>query len=145
VIDHLDITQEILEDIVNTDKKKRYTIKETKIRANQGHSLSNIMAVDLTPETPPSELFHGSTWDAWLKIREDGEVKKMRRHHVHMSADHETAMILGRRWKHKWPVVLWIDAEYMHQNEYGFYVSDNGVWLTDVVPVKYVRTCEGVQ
>ena len=43
----------ILEEIVATDSKQRYAFSEdnTKIRANQGHSLA--VALELQPQTPP--------------------------------------------------------------------------------------------
>ena len=54
------INMEILEEIVKTDSKQRYSFNQdkTKIRANQGHSLS----VDLgfREQEPPEFLYHGT-------------------------------------------------------------------------------------
>ena len=141
----LGIGREELEAIVKTDSKGRYSIKGDRIRANQGHSFKGVMAINLTPVEPPSVLFHGTTWEAWLLISESGGLNRMTRHHVHMSEDRETARANARRWRTKHPVVLWIDSDHMYRNGHDFFVSDNGVWMTDEVPLRYIRTCESVR
>jgi putative RNA 2'-phosphotransferase len=59
----------------------------------------------------------------------------MRRHHVHLSPDVETATRVGAR--HGRPVVLAVDAAAMARAGRAFYVSANGVWLTDAVPAPH--------
>ena len=51
---------ELLEDIVRTDEKGRYSFNEdrTLIRANQGHSIP--VDVELTETAPPQVLYHGT-------------------------------------------------------------------------------------
>ena len=50
----------MLEEIVRTDSKQRYSFNEdhTLIRANQGHSLP--VDVELAEKTPPEVLWHGT-------------------------------------------------------------------------------------
>ncbi len=55
---------------------------------------------------------------------------------MHLSATVETAINVGQR--HGKVVVLWVEAERMQQDGYMFYLSKNGVWLTDNVPVDYL-------
>ncbi len=56
----------------------------------------------------------------------------MQRHHVHLSVDKATAIkVAERRGK---PIILQIKAGEMFSAGYTFYLSDNGVWLTDHVP-----------
>ena len=52
--------REILEEIVRTDNKQRFTFNEdkTKIRANQGHSIP--VDVELPAAIPPETLWHGT-------------------------------------------------------------------------------------
>jgi putative RNA 2'-phosphotransferase len=59
------------------------------------------------------------------------------RHHVHLSADRETATRVGAR--HGFPAVLVVDAARMHADGIAFYQSDNGVWLTGDVKPSYLR------
>jgi putative RNA 2'-phosphotransferase len=61
----------------------------------------------------------------------------MRRHHVHLSPDVAIAERVGaRRGK---PVLLAIDSAAMREDGYAFFVTENGVWLTDAVPPLYLR------
>ena len=128
------IDRATLNRIVENDHKGRYTIDGTKIRANQGHSIK----VDLGYKTkkPPAVLYHGTVSQFLDLIMKDG-LKKMKRHHVHLSADEATAKIVGsRRGK---PVILLVDSAQMEKDGYEFFLSDNGVWLTDAVPAKYLK------
>jgi putative RNA 2'-phosphotransferase len=138
VLKHLDITEELLRDIVDTDQKGRYKVKATKIRANQGHSLDGVMAINLTPITPPDVLFHGTTSSAWFRIEQSGKIKKMSRHHVHLSADIAAAEAVAKRRKGQLPCVVWIDSATMYKDGYEFFLSDNSIWLTDHVPFIYI-------
>ncbi|PZF71647.1 RNA 2'-phosphotransferase [Taibaiella soli] len=129
-------TQEDLEEIVRTNDKQRYAFNEdnTKIRANQGHSIE----VDLALKTaePPEFLFHGTVSKFVEAIRKEG-LQKMSRQHVHLSEDKTTAEKVGSR--RGVPVILTVRSGEMHQDGVVFYLSENGVWLTDQVPAKYIN------
>lgn len=58
------------------------------------------------------------------------------RHHVHLSADQATTVKVGML--HGAPVVLTIQAAEMYRAGQAFYQADNGVWLTQKVPVQYI-------
>lgn len=130
-----DITRAMLDEVVATSEKKRFALSEdgTRIRANQGHSVDVDLAYEPTP--PPAILFHGTPATVVALIRETG-IAKMGRHHVHLSKDRETAHTVGGRRGR--PVVLVVDAARMHADGYAFFVTPNGVWLTDDVPPSYV-------
>ncbi|MCK5725644.1 MAG: RNA 2'-phosphotransferase [Thiotrichaceae bacterium] len=123
-----------LEEIVETNDKKRYCFNEdkTRIRANQGHSLT--VDLQLKEALPPVILYHGTASRFMQAINQQG-LLKLNRHHVHLSSDKETAMNVGSR--HGKPVIIAVAAEAMAKAGYIFYCSDNNVWLTDHVPVKY--------
>ncbi len=60
----------------------------------------------------------------------------MSRQHVHLSKDIATAAIVGgRRGK---PVILTISSGAMYRDGQLFFLSANGVWLTDAVPPQYI-------
>ena len=63
-------------------------------------------------------------------------LQKMKRHHVHLSADTKTAEQVGSRRGN--PIVLVVNTAQMYQDGHVFYISDNGVWLTDHVPPRYL-------
>jgi uncharacterized protein (TIGR02452 family) len=129
------ISRAQLDEIVATSDKQRYALSTdgTRIRANQGHSVA--VELGLAPVPPPETLYHGTVESALPGIREHGLVRRAR-HHVHLSADHETATrVGGRRGR---PVVLSIRAGAMADAGHVFYRSANGVWLTDHVPPEFI-------
>ena len=132
-----EFTMEVLQEIVATDDKKRYTLRDGQVRANQGHSVSGVLAVSSTPQKPPACLFHGTTSEKWAKIQASGGLRPMNRHHVHLSPDAETACRVGARRKGE-IVILEVNAHAMAADGYTFLVSDNGVWLADAVPLSYL-------
>ena len=125
-----------LDEVVANNNKQRFAFDPTGtlIRANQGHSVD--VDLQLTPVPPPDVLYHGTGEPAVAAIRQGG-LQKMSRHHVHLSADAETARAVGAR--HGRPVVFAVDAARMHQAGHPFYRSANGVWLVDQVPPEYLQ------
>ena len=130
------VTREELEEVVANNPKQRFVIDPTgnRIRANQGHSID--VDLDLMPVRPPAVLYHGTAGGNLPAIMAEG-LRSMRRQHVHLCGDETTASNVGRR--HGSPVVLVVDAERMHREGHNFFVSANGVWLTDDVPPRYLR------
>ncbi|MDE6744419.1 MAG: RNA 2'-phosphotransferase [Lachnospiraceae bacterium] len=130
------IDMEILEEIVRTDNKQRYSFNEDKtlIRANQGHSIP--VDVELEEKQPPQFLYHG-TADRFLESIMAEGLKPMNRLYVHLSKDEETAVKVGKR--HGNPVVLKISTEEMYHDGKKFYLSKNGVWLTKYIEKKYIQ------
>ncbi len=132
-----EIDFETLSFIVDNNNKKRFGFNDdmSKIRANQGHSV----AVDLgySKKSPPDILYHGTAHKHVASIFKTG-LDKRTRHHVHLSKDINTAQNVGQR--HGKPIVLIVLAKQMHLDGYEFFESENKVWLTDNVPVKYLTT-----
>ena len=130
-----EFNMDILEEIVRTDEKERYSFNEDKtlIRANQGHSIP--VDVELEEVEPPEELWHGTGEKYVASIDEIGLIRKSRLY-VHLSKDKETALKVGSR--HGRPVLYTVKTREMYQDGYTFFLSKNGVWLTKEVPVKYI-------
>ena len=79
------------------------------------------------PRCSTTARWSGSCRRSWPR-----GLNKGKRHHVHLSKDVETARKVGaRRGK---PVILKVDAGRMHRDGHTFFLSANGVWLTDAVP-----------
>ena len=127
---------ESLEIIVAENNKKRFAFNsdKSKIRANQGHSIKIDLAYE--PTEPPEFLYHGTAIKNIESIKKQGLVKG-KRHHVHLSADKSTALNVGQR--HGKPVILIIETKKMHETGYEFFVSDNQVWLAEVIPTDFIR------
>ncbi|WP_201980265.1 RNA 2'-phosphotransferase [Hymenobacter rubidus] len=124
-----------LTEIVKGNDKQRFAFDATgtRIRAQQGHSVE--VDLQLTPAGPPAVLYHGTAPAALPAIRREG-LHKMKRHHVHLSPDEETARRVGAR--RGQPHILTVHAAAMHAAGIVFYESGNGVWLVDAVPPQYL-------
>jgi putative RNA 2'-phosphotransferase len=127
---------ETLKYIVETNSKKRFAFNDAfdRIRASQGHSVE--IELGYTNQKPPEILFHGTGEKSVQSILDTG-LQKQNRQQVHLSADLETAIKVGQR--HGKPFVFKVLAEKMFNDKFQFFISDNGVWLTDNVPTKYLK------
>ena len=125
----------ILEALVASDDKQRYSFNEdkTKIRANQGHSVK--VDLGLEPVKPPKILYHGTTERFVQSIMLKG-IEARDRNHVHLSEDVETATEVGSR--HGDTMIFKVFSGAMYRDGFEFYLSANGVWLTNHVPNKYL-------
>jgi len=124
------IDKKTLLHIVETNPKKRFSLNNAcnKIRVNQGHSIN----VDLgyISQKPPEILYHGTGEKSVNSIFKTG-LEKHGRQHVHLSDDIEIAIKVGQR--HGTPFVFKVAAKEMYNSKFEFYLSENGVWLTDNV------------
>jgi putative RNA 2'-phosphotransferase len=132
-----ELSLELLHEVVASCDKKRFSLSDDglRIRANQGHSVPDV-ELNLEPVTPPNQLFHGTVGKFIGSIRERGLLKRSR-NHVHLSADIETAKKVGARRGE--PVILTIRTQAMQESGHTFYLSANGVWLTDAVPTRFIE------
>lgn len=126
---------EELKEVVASCDKQRFAFSEdfSSIKANQGHSVK--VELDFKEIAAPPVLYHGTVKQFIESIKKSGLIPG-KRHHVHLSKDTETATKVGKRRGE--PIVLKIDAQKMQNDGFRFYISDNGVYLTDVVPKRYI-------
>ena len=129
-------SMEMLEEIVRTDDKQRYSFSEdgTRIRANQGHSVH--VDVELARKEPPEYLFHGTGQKYTAFIDRQGLLPRGRLY-VHLSSDTETAKKVGAR--HGTPVIYRVASGKMARDGFAFFLSVNQVWLTPIVPAEYLE------
>ena len=129
------LTHEKLQEIVDTDEKGRYQLFAGKIRCVQGHS-TPLVQLDLEQRVPNQFLYHGTATRYLDSIAKNG-IGRMKRSFVHLSSDINVAREVGAR--HGEPTIIQVRAMDMHKDGYEFYQADNGVWLTDYVPVHYLN------
>lgn len=129
------LSEDLLHEVVATNNKQRFSFNEdrTRIRAVQGHSLA--VDLQLKAAEPPDYLYHGTGRQSVEAILATG-LNRQQRHHVHLSADLETAVKVGRR--HGIPKVFVIKSGDMRRDGHTFFLSDNGVWLVAEVPPQYL-------
>lgn len=130
------LDRDLIQSVVDTSDKKRFIISDDgqNIRANQGHSIN--VDLQLKPVEPPEFLYHGTATRFLDSILKEG-LKPQQRQHVHLSTNIETATKVGQRYGK--PVILTIKALLMYEQGFMFYLSENGVWLTDKVPQDHLE------
>lgn len=131
-----DVAREQILEIVASSDKKRFTLSddEAHIRAAQGHSLKTV-AIDFAEQQPPATLLHGTALKNIEAIKLKGLIAGQRQY-VHLTEISDTAKATGIRYGK--PIILTIDSLIMYQDGFKFFLSDNEVWLTEHVPVKYI-------
>ncbi len=136
IINQLHINKENLEQIVVNDEKQRFSFDDTKtkIRANNGHSISGV-TIETIKKEPPEILYHGTATRFLESIMVEG-LKPMNRLNVQLSVDYETAYKVGSR--HGDPVVLEIRALDFVKDGNSLLLSPNGVWQTEYISSKFI-------
>lgn len=136
ILNALQIEIPELEEIVETNDKKRFEFdnNKIKIRARQGHSIE--VDVELHSFVPTIPLYHGTSVSNKKNIKLSG-IKKQSRQHVHLSDNIDTAINVGSR--HGIPLIFEVDAIRMHQDGFKFFKSNNDVYLTEFVPPVYIK------
>ena len=132
------IDRETLESIAANDEKGRYSFSDDgkSIRANQGHSIN--VDVELEEKTPPETLYHGTAERFSASIEREG-LNPGTRLYVHLSLTPEAAKKVGQR--HGRPIIYAVNSAEMAKSGYVFYLSANGVWLTERVPAEFLTRC----
>lgn len=130
------LTEDVIREVVETDAKGRYDISQDGrcMRALFGHSLE--VDLDLHSEQPPRLLYHGTATRFLDSVMLRG-LDSVTRQFVHLSANPDTAVAVGRR--HGSPVTLEIDAEAMHREGFEFYFTARETWLVRAVPARFLR------
>ena len=132
---NMGLSMSLIEEIVNTNDKQRFSIKDGKIRANQGHTVKGVN-ITFKKVIPPTILYHGTIEQNISSIMKKG-LLPMNRQYVHLSKDIETALKVGNRRKGK-TVIIKVDTKKMLSDGIEFFISENGVYLVKEVHKKYL-------
>lgn len=128
--------------VVDESDKQRFELSSdaARIRARQGHSV----AVDLGwPQVLPPELLYHGTVERFLPAILAEGLSPMRRHHVHLSPDQDTATRVAKR--RGVPVILAVRAHALAKTGQPFFLTSNAVWLTSAVPRGFLEYTEPAQ
>lgn len=132
-----EITEEEVRRIIEDSHKKRFELREGRVRATYGHSFP----VDLGLESvePPAQLYHGTARDLADTILRDG-LKPRGRQFVHLSPSIEEAQAVGKR-RDPFPRILLVNSRAAHANGILFYAS-GPLFLTKEVPARFLSLWE---
>lgn len=122
--------------MIARSEKRRYEMRDGRIRALYGHSLAGKLA--RTPAEPPAILYHGTSARTVPAILAQG-LMSMARQYVHLSVDVAAARQVGAR-KEGQTVVLEIRAGEAYQSGVAFYRGNEMVWLADFIPPRFIAT-----
>ena len=139
LLNYLDITIDLLQEIVDNNDKKRFAfnVDKSKIRASQGHSKKLKLNIKFKEVQFPTNYYHGTIFENVKGIMKYG-LKSQNREYVHLSKDVKTAITVGRR-HGKAIVILIIDGNQMKRDGLKIYESENGVILVNYVDPKYIK------
>lgn len=121
--------------LLEASEKKRFEIREGRIRAMYGHSVAK--RIEYPPAEPPEWLWHGTHPQAAARIRVEG-LRPMGRQYVHCSVDRETAEKVARR-RTRTPVFFRVLAGKAHRAGIAFYPGQDQTWLCDVLPPEFLE------
>lgn len=141
-IQEIGFNKEIIEYVTVHSAKQRFAFNQdkSKIRANQGHTLTLDIKFKKWIPTVGCTVYHGTALKNCDSILKTG-LKKISRHHVHLSLNRQVALENARRFSSK--VVLFeIDVHSMYRDKIELFISENNVILTDFVAPKYLKVLE---
>lgn len=128
-------TEQQLHDILATSEKTRFEIRDGRVRARYGHSITE--KIEHAPiDDPPAVLFHGTARRNEASIRERGLLPRGRQY-VHLSGDRALAERVGRR--HGDPIVFVVDTVVARSHGIRFFIVDDDVYLADSIPPKALK------
>lgn len=131
--------EEIITGIVTTsqhDKKGRYELDGTRIRATNGHSVR--LTQPVMRRINIGENFewavHGTNTSAWTKIQSSGGLSRMTRDYVHFAVE-----CVHFRPSSQVDIHLYLDVESMLRDGHALFMTTNGVLASvDDVPLRYL-------
>jgi putative RNA 2'-phosphotransferase len=128
------VDKALVTEIVNKSERRRFEIRDEKIRALYGHTIK--VSMKLQEDNQTRLLYHGTTPQAANEILEKG-LQPMKRRWVHLSPTEEIAYEVGKR-RTDSPVVLVIDASEARRHGLRFYKATDKVYVCKYVPAKYI-------
>jgi putative RNA 2'-phosphotransferase len=122
--------EETVEELVEGSERRRFEIRDGRIRALYGHS--SRVTLDYPEDEPPETLYHGTTLEAARRVREEGLLPAGRAY-VHLSSTEAEAMNVGRRHEDH-PVLIRVDTFAAIEKGLKFHQATELIWLCPALP-----------
>lgn len=133
-----DATAADLEAVVRLPGRRRFELRDGRIRALYGHTVP--VHPEGAPQQPPEWLYHGTAPERVPAILSEG-LRPGPRRFVHLSLTPLQAREVGLRHSPQ-PVVLTVLARRAHEAGVRFYRASDDVYLAEAVPPAFVRVPE---
>ncbi len=122
------------------NNKGRFQIRNGRIRALYGHSISHVTP-SFTPNVEiPSFLYHGTSLSNVKKILREG-LKPMKRNFVHLTDNFKDAAETGKKRSGKVAVLI-VDAEKALKNNVEIWKAGKTVYCAKEIPPAYIVKVE---
>ncbi|MEN3044842.1 MAG: RNA 2'-phosphotransferase [Candidatus Hydrothermales bacterium] len=127
------INKDEIFELLKKGGKKRFEIKENKIRALYGHSF---IKIEYEEVVPPEILYHGTSRKNLEKILKEG-LKPIKRKYVHLSVNKEEALRVGKR-HDKNPILLLILSKNAYNSKIKFFKAGD-IYLCEYLPPEFIK------
>ncbi|AEA46800.1 RNA 2'-phosphotransferase [Archaeoglobus veneficus] len=127
--------QWLIKAMIYSDEKKRYELKDNRIRARYGHSVR----VKLSDYPPAEEdvLYYGTGEEEAHRLLEIG-IKPVNQAYVHLSTTIEKSEEVARL-RTDDPIILEIDAKAAMENGIRIIKANDYIALAEEIPPKYIK------
>lgn len=128
-----EVTDDEIRAVVTASDKRRFEMRDDRIRATYGHSFPIDLA--LQPAEPPPQLFYGTARDLAQSVLQHG-LRPRDRQYVHLSASFEEAQAVGKR-RDPFPAIVVVDARRAQAGGVVFFAS-GPLFLAEGVPARFL-------
>ena len=121
--------------LLEGQERMRFELRDGSIRATYGHSFRK--PIHYVPIEPPEHLFIGVPRGKMSDVRTGG-LQPTGRQYVHLSADKDEAMTVGKQHDPS-PVVITVNALEAHRAGIQFHKPIDGIYLAARIPADHVQ------
>ncbi len=130
-----EVEREDLEKLTETPGRKRFEIRNNRMRATYGHSFHKPIRYEET--TPPEALYLAVPRAQKASVRVQG-LRPEGRQYIHLSENREEALEVGQRHSAD-PAVIEVRARDASEHGIPFYRPADGLYLAVQIPAKFLE------
>ncbi len=120
----------VVKALIYSDEKKRYELKDDRIRARYGHSVD--VKLEDMPEADEDVLYYGTSEEEAQRLLEIG-IKPVNQTFVHLSTTMEKSEEVARL-RTDAPIILVVDAKKLREKGYRIVKANDLIALVEFVP-----------
>jgi putative RNA 2'-phosphotransferase len=125
----------LIKALISSDVKKRYEVKNEKIRARYGHSID--LKLSDMPEANEDVLYYSTSEEEASRLLEIG-IKPTNQYFVHLSTTLEKSLEVAFLRSEK-PIIIEIDAKRAREDGIRIIKANDFIALAKEIPAKYIK------